>query len=77
MSKEHIDSLDCWCHPNEYDGVIVHRSELQYAIYELRIIGDICEEYGKMFTADALQGTIGVVKERARTATSNLQEMLK
>lgn len=72
MSKEHITTEDCWCQPNVYDGVVVHRDDLEYAIFELTLIGDICVDYDGFRTIDDLKGLIDEIRDRAYAAVKNL-----
>lgn len=74
MSREHETSIDCWCQPDEYDGVVVHRSDLEYAIFELTMIGDICVDYDGFRSTEGLMSLIDELKERAYKAVKNLSD---
>ena len=72
MSKEHETTTECWCRPNVGDGVVVHRTDLEYAIYELTLIGDICVDYDGNRTANNLMELIDEVRGRAYKAVANI-----
>lgn len=72
MSKEHVTTAECWCRPNVGDGVVVHRDDLEYATYELTLIGGICVDYDGNRTAKDLMGLIDEVRDRAYKAVANL-----
>ena len=76
MSREHsTDGDTCWCHPNDYGGgVIVHRDDLEYAIYELTLIGDILVDYDGNREAKDLMMLCDEVRERAYAAVVALRE---
>ena len=73
MSKEHQTTTKCWCHPNEFDGIVVHRDDLEYAIYELTLIGDILVDYDGYRTAESLMSLCDEIRERAYGAVKNLE----
>jgi hypothetical protein len=73
MIKEHVlEGDNCWCHPNDIDGVIVHRDNEDYLAYELTLIGDICIDYDGYRTTDGLKGLIDELRERAYSAVGNV-----
>ena len=74
MFKEHETTTECWCKPNVNDGVVVHRTELEYALYELTLIGDICVDYDGCRTVENLMELVDEVKERAYKAVALLKE---
>ena len=74
MSREHITDEDkCWCKPNMGDGVVVHRDDLEYALYELTLIGDILVDYDGNRNADDLMSLCDEIRERAYKAIANLR----
>ena len=75
MSREHsTDGDTCWCRPNTGDGVVVHRDDLEYAIYELTLIGDILVDYDGNRKAEDLMKLCDEIKERAYAAVVALRE---
>ena len=75
MSREHnTDSDNCWCNPNVEDGVVIHRDDLEYAIYELTLIGDILVDYDGYRKAEDLMSLCDEIKERAYNAVDALEE---
>lgn len=70
--KEHLtDSIGCWCHPDRYDGVVVHRDNLEYALFELALIVDILVDYDGYRAADGLKKLFDEIQDIARHAVSN------
>ena len=72
--KEHETTRECWCRPNVNDGVVSHRTELEYAIYELTLIGDICVDYDGCRTAESLMELVDEVRDRAYKTVALLKE---
>ena len=72
MRKEHETTPDCWCHPDEFDGVVVHRDDLGYALYELTIIGDILVDYDGYRTTESLMKLCDEIRARAYEAVDAL-----
>ena len=70
--KEHETTRECWCRPNVNDGVVSHRTELEYAIYELTLIGDICVDYDGYRIAKNLMELLDEVRDRAYKAVALL-----
>jgi hypothetical protein len=54
--------------------VIVHRDDLEYAIYELALIGDILVDYDGYRTADSLMKLCDEIRERAYGAVALLTD---
>ena len=74
MSREHTTDGDkCWCKPNTGDGVVVHRDDLEYTLYELTLIGDILVDYDGYRIAKDLMSLCDEIRERAYKAIANLR----
>ena len=74
MSKQHEITTECWCRPDEYDGVVVHRTDLEYAIYELTLIGDCLVDYDGNRKAENLMRLCDEMRSRAYKAVALLEE---
>ena len=74
MSRKHSTGGDTSrCPPNARDGVVVHRDDLEYAIYELTLIGDILVDYDGNRKAKDLMMLCDEVMERAYGAVNALK----
>ena len=76
MSREHnTDGDTCWCQPDNFgDGVIVHRDDLGYAVYELTLIGDILVDYDGNRKVEDLMKLCDEILDRAYFAIRALKE---
>ena len=72
---EHETNQDCWCNPYPVgDDVWVHRTDEEYMLFELELIGDICVDYDGNRTKNDLYGLVDELRDRAYGAVKRIKQ---